>query len=385
MNRKKLIFITSIGMGMFIISSWLVLNYLSAMDRRYTNHLFLKLVDTPVSESSFIEAIKEDQSLHDTETLNKYGYDDTFFKRKYLKMVVLWSTFSIFLFSLLAFVCYTFEKKSRTQILKSIVTQLDCLEQSQPLFRTYHDEGYDLLNDAIQKNLRALNLMKNAAEASQKNMTQNLQDIAHQIKTPLTSMSLMTELLSESNEDTQKEILCRLENQISRLSALTDSLLKLSTLTQPHFNFNKKQTSVQAIFKSVFSSLEYLAQSKSIVFDCRFNLESIIECDLYWTTEGFYNLIKNAIEHSVEGGVIIISHHQNNLYHEFIIDDAGNGFVKEDLPYLFNRFYRGKNAKPDSVGIGLSISKSIFEGQGGQLSAHNYNGHGRFHLKQFIS
>lgn len=385
MNKKKWILITSATIGILILSSGFVLRYLSDMDNRYANHLFMKFSGKQVSESSFFEAIKEGQVLQDSEFLKKYGYDQTFFRRKYLKGFILWCAFLILLLSLFSFIFYAFEKKSRAQILKAIIKQLEDLEHSPPLFHSFHDEGYDLLNDAIQKNIRTLNHMKNDAETSEKNMTRNLQDIAHQIKTPLTSMSLMTELLSETDESSHSEILSRLEKQISRLSTLTDSLLKLSTLDQAHFTFNKKTVPVQDLFKNVFSSLEYLAQPKSIVFDWRFGADSTIECDPYWTAEGFYNLIKNAIEHSVDGGVIVIAHQQNALYHEFIIDDAGNGFIKEEIPYLFKRFYRGKNAKPDSVGIGLSISKSIFEGQGGQLSAVNHKGHGRFHLKQFIS
>lgn len=110
----------------------------------------------------------------------------------------------------------------------------------------------------------------------------------------------------------------------------------------------------------------------------------IIKGDSYWLGEAFLNIIKNCIEHLEDNGEINIFIESNPIFTEAKIEDNGSGFLKEDLPYIFKRFYKGKNANKDSIGIGLSIAKSIIEKHNGEISVENKKeGGARFKIKLY--
>ena len=111
----------------------------------------------------------------------------------------------------------------------------------------------------------------------------------------------------------------------------------------------------------------------------------MIRGDKDWTMEAFCNLMKNCVEHTPEGGTVFCEYSQNPLYTEVRIWDNGNGFAEEDLPYLFQRFYRGKNASGTGIGIGLALSKAIVELQNGTITARNLHGGGACFEIRFYS
>ena len=109
-----------------------------------------------------------------------------------------------------------------------------------------------------------------------------------------------------------------------------------------------------------------------------------INCDFMWEVEAVTNIIKNCVEHSENNSKINISYEQNNVYSSITIQDFAGGIDKKDLPHIFERFYKGKNASKDSVGIGLAISKTIIENDNGSITVETDNVGSKFIIKYFV-
>ncbi len=215
-------------------------------------------------------------------------------------------------------------------------------------------------------------------------LTDAISDISHQLKTPLTSMMVMSDLLraDELSIEKRKEFTRNIRVQLERIEWLVSSLLKLSKIDAGTAFFKKEAVSVN---KLVEKSLEPLL----IPMDIKEQTVNIVgeehvtfQGDFNWTVEAVLNILKNCVEHTNEFGKINISFSENPIFTEIIIADNGKGIGKEDLPYIFKRFYRGKNAGEDSVGIGLAMAHSIITRQNGAIEVKSEVGKGtQFHIK----
>lgn len=215
-------------------------------------------------------------------------------------------------------------------------------------------------------------------------LTNAISDISHQLKTPLTSMTVMADLLSEPELPPEKrtEFTRNIRIQLERIGWLVSSLLKFSKIDAGTVQFKKDSILVRALFQKslepVLIPMDIKQQTVSIKGDDAVSFLG----DLNWTAEAVINILKNCVEHTPEGGEISISFAENALYTEVIIADNGKGIPKEELPYVFQRFYKGKNASEDSVGIGLALSHSIITSQNGDIHVKSGKGTGtQFHIK----
>lgn len=215
-------------------------------------------------------------------------------------------------------------------------------------------------------------------------LTNAISDISHQLKTPLTSMTVMADLLSEPELPPEKrtEFTRNIRIQLERIGWLVSSLLKFSKIDAGTVQFKKDPISVRTLFQKslepVLIPMDIKEQTVSIKGDDTVSFLG----DLNWTAEALINILKNCVEHTPEGGEISISFAENALYTEIIIADNGKGIPKEELPYVFQRFYKGKNASEDSVGIGLALSHSIITSQNGDINIKSEKGIGtEFHIK----
>lgn len=215
-------------------------------------------------------------------------------------------------------------------------------------------------------------------------LTNAISDISHQLKTPLTSMTVMADLLSEPELPPEKrtEFTRNIRIQLERIGWLVSSLLKFSKIDAGTVQFKKDSISVRTLFQKslepVLIPMDIKEQTLSIKGDDAVSFLG----DLNWTAEAVLNILKNCVEHTPEGGEISISFAENALYTEVIIADNGKGIPKEELPYVFQRFYKGKNASEDSVGIGLALSHSIITSQNGDINIKSEKGIGtQFHIK----
>ena len=185
-------------------------------------------------------------------------------------------------------------------------------------------------------------------------------------------------------ENIRRDYLHQIEKQLARLTHLEESLLVLARLDAGTLLLQRKETDVFTILVLAADNLQELLVESAVSIDIPELGEMMITADLDWTMEAFMNLMKNCMEHN-PGGTVHCSYAQNPLYTEILIWDEGEGFAREDIPHLFERFYRGQNAGEGGIGIGLSLSKEIIERQNGTLRAGNRPGGGAFFEIRFYS
>lgn len=198
-------------------------------------------------------------------------------------------------------------------------------------------------------------------------LADSLADISHQLKTPLTSLMVMVDLLKdEKNIDKQKEFISIIEIQISKIKWLVENLLKLSKLDAGTIKFKKEKIDVLSVITKSLSPFLVQMEMKNISLETTINDFSFTG-DLNWTSEAVENIIKNCIEHTDDNGKLNIETGVTNIYSYIKITDNGCGIKKKDLPHIFERFYQGENFSKESVGIGLALAKTIVENQGGSI------------------
>ena len=218
--------------------------------------------------------------------------------------------------------------------------------------------------------------LKTQAELLQKDkmyLADSIADISHQIRTPLTSMNLIvTRLSSKDLERAQrKKMLKELEGLLVHMDWLIQALLKISKLDAGTIQMQENKVLLQELVRLSTESLEIPMELKNqrLLVECQ--PEASFVGDVNWMKEAVMNIVKNCMEHTQAGGEIKILAKENALYTEIVIEDNGPGISPEDLPHLFERFYKGKNSSEKSVGIGLALAKMIIQTQGGVISVEN--------------
>ncbi len=216
-------------------------------------------------------------------------------------------------------------------------------------------------------------------------LTDAISDISHQLKTPLTSMMVMADLLSDDHLPPEKrtEFTHNIVIQLERMEWLVSSLLKMSKMDADTVLFKKQQIIVnQLIQKSLEPVLIPIDIKQQTI---RIQGEDTVTFlgDVNWTAEAIINILKNAVEHTHEGGMIDISFSENALFTEINIKDNGKGIPKEDLPYIFKRFYKGKGENESSIGIGLAMAHMIITKQNGVIVVRSDQGKGTYFQIKF--
>ena len=213
-------------------------------------------------------------------------------------------------------------------------------------------------------------------------LNDTISDISHQLKTPMTSLMLLTDLMyNDLDKEKKIEFLDRTNAQLSRMDWLIKSMLKLSKLEAKVIDFKTDKVNINELIKRSISPLLVPIELRNISLNINGDKEASYIGDIEWSSEALGNIIKNCIEHTKEGGNLNISYEENPIYSEIVIKDNGEGIDKDDIPNIFKRFYKGKNSKSDSVGIGLAMAKSIIESQNGDIYVKSEKNMGtEFHI-----
>ena len=233
-------------------------------------------------------------------------------------------------------------------------------------------------------------MLKEAAENSNKEKLQlknSLSDISHQLKTPLTSILIILDNLIEDpnmDKEIREDFIRDIKMETTNISFFVQTILKLSKLDTNTVDFIEEKTYIKSIINEVIKNLSILCDLRSIKIITTYKKNARITCDFRWQVEAFSNIIKNCIEHSSDNSNILIEVDENNAYSQIVIKDNGTGIDKEDLPHIFERFYKGKNSTNESCGIGLSLAKSIIEKSNGYINVESKVGKGSiFTIKYF--
>ena len=228
-----------------------------------------------------------------------------------------------------------------------------------------------ILQTEIQKMTVRLREHEQQLTAEKQYLADSLADISHQLRTPLTSMHLLATLLSEPEltEEQRSRRLHELHNLLSRIDWLVTALLKLSKLDTGTVRLRQEQLSLDELLRTACKPLQIPAELKEQTLSV--SAEGDFCGDLSWTAEAIGNIVKNCMEHTPSGGEIGVRAQENPLFCEISITDTGSGFAKEDLPHIFERFYKGKNDDTPGFGIGLALARTIITNQNGTIKAEN--------------
>ena len=239
------------------------------------------------------------------------------------------------------------------------------------------DDQYEgelsILSDEISKMIIKLNEQTELLQKDKVRLTNAIADIFHQMRTPLTSINLSLTVLNDEHLSNDKALYYRrdIKKQLEKLQWLIETLLKMSKIDAKTAIFHRQELPVKDILTNAIEpfAIPMELKEQKCVLNCT-NEKMFV--DEQWTMEAFSNLIKNAMEHTPDGGTIQLNVSENPLYTEVIVQDNGEGIPEEDIPYMFERFYKGKNAKPESVGIGLAFARMIITAQNGTINVKNH-------------
>lgn len=248
--------------------------------------------------------------------------------------------------------------------------------------RDNKEGAFSVLKNDIYALVNTKNEQVKNSEAQRDVLADYMADISHQLKTPITSMMIMTDLLEDAAPEKRSEFIHNIRFSLSKMEWLVGALLKMAKIDAHAVSFSKN------LFK-VSELLEAVAPAISILLDINnqsLHLENDTEiyCDKKWTVEALTNIIKNAIEHSPNDSQIVIDSGQNPMYHWISVRDSGAGMNRSSYAALFKRFQYSTNE--NGFGIGMPLALSIVKGQGGDIDI-DFGGQGRgatFIMKFFV-
>lgn len=266
--------------------------------------------------------------------------------------------------------------KARYKSIAQISDQINLvLHNVDHLYISESDEGeLSILQNEITKMMLRIREQNDALEKRKEHLADSLADIAHQLRTPLTSVNLILSLLENDPDKNERKALIRETKELfEQMDWLLTSLLKLSRLDAGIVVFKGEEIDVNTLISAAIHPFLIPLELHNIALQIDVPKGIILQGDSGWLSEAIQNILKNCMESAGDNGKIVIACTDNPLFTEIAIHDSGAGFEKEDLPCLFDRFYRGKNAGATGYGIGLALCKMIITRQGGMITAKNHS------------
>ena len=250
--------------------------------------------------------------------------------------------------------------------------------------KSYETGELSILASEIQKMTIRLREQNAAITGEKQVMKEAMEDISHQLRTPLTSMMLILEMLRDPDLSRYEQIkyIQELNELLTRMKWLIETLLNISRLDAGAVMFRTEKIDCRNLIKDALEPISVRLELKEIEATVTITGEPVIYGDLQYCTEALMNLLKNCMEHTPAGGRIEIAAKENMLYSSITIRDSGNGIAEKDLPHIFDRFYSSAERTKNGYGIGLAFAKKIITMHGGSLKAYNHiNGGAVFEIR----
>lgn len=324
-----------------------------------------------IEESDIIEIINNEEDSEDI--LSNYGIDSITKNDKVNNKIRIISLIIIITFDSLIILIFYLYDKNKSKKIKEITKMISKINNRQfdIDINDFNEGELSILKNEISKTTIMLRQVADNSINDKLNLKDSLGDISHQLKTPLTSITIMIDNILDNpdmDEKTRKRFLINIKREILNINFLVMSLLKLSKFDANVVKFNKESVYLKDIIIESIKNVSMIKELKNITIKVSGDDNIKLLCDFKWQVESITNILKNSIEHTKEYGTVEVNYSENKLYTRILIKDNGKGIDNDDLPHIFDRFYKGKNGSNDSFGIGLSLSKTIIEKEGGSIT-----------------
>lgn len=327
-----------------------------------------------ITNDEIIKIVKTDNNKN--EIFSLYGYDlnkesiieennKSFSKYFNLELIIIVLSF---LLIIILYLIYNYKKDKEIENIMSLINQINNRDFNLKL-DDIKESKISSLKDEIYK---MMIMLKSSADNSLKDkviLKKYLEDISHQLRTPLTTILINMDNLSNSSLDKhQKELLVRkIKREIIGMKNLIESILKLSKFDVNVIKLEKRNMNLNDLINESIENVIVLSDLKNVKINVIGNENINIIGDFNWEKEAITNIIKNAVEHSFENETVNIKYEDAKTYVKLEIENIGEGMSKDDIKHIFERFYKGKNSKSDSFGIGLALAKEIVERDNGKI------------------
>lgn len=342
-----------------------------------------------VTEEELIEILNSNKKKN-MNFLRKYGIDENDVlistnEKSYAVFIIINEMIIIFLGITLIIINLKYETKKERDIkeIENYIEEINNGNYKLNIDNNTEDELSILKND-VYKIMINLKETRDISINDKNKIKEMVEDISHQIKTPLTSIMINIDNLEEYDNlsDNEKNKIIRdIRKEVERINSLVKSLLTLARLDTNSIEFNNKETFLKKIIDESIDKVKLLAELKNIEIKKEVDKNIKLIADFNWQVEAISNILKNAVEHSKEKVEIKVEN--NKIYTEIKIINDGDIINKKDLKHIFERFYKGENSKPDSIGIGLALSKQLIEAGNGKISVESENNMTIFTIKYF--
>ena len=345
-----------------------------------SKNALIKILNSSKQDNSFIE----EYGISKNESIIKDN-------DKLLKKYLIVNSVLILFFSILITLIFLKYNKRKDHELNNITKYIE--EINHKNYKLDIDENSEdelsILKNEIYKTTVMLNEQAENSLKDKINIKKYLQDISHQLKTPLTSINILLDnLIDNPNmpKDTRDDFIMEIKREITNINFLVQNILRLSKFEANTIDFIEKETSIKEIINTSVKNVSNICDLKNIEIIINNKCKNKITCDFKWQVEALTNILKNAVGYSPNNSNVLVECSDNNLYSEIRIKDFGKGMSKEEQKNIFKRFYKGKNSSKDSIGIGLSLAKTIIEKDNGRVVVESKEEMGTiFIIKYFYS
>ncbi len=394
---KRYIFISLIISIIFIVLNILINIYEYKIYRNNINNnleSIISLIETKyplITKNEIMEILNSKNNT--TNIFKEYGIDidNTSIileNDKYYNTFIIFNTLYIFIIIIVLLIIFLIYIKNKDKDIKDITKYIEEINKGNYGLKinSISEDELSILKNEIYKTTIKLKEAYINTNNDKLSIKKSLEDISHQLKTPLTSILIMLDnLIDDLNMDitTRQDFITDIKRQVVNINFLVQNLLKLSKFDSNTIHFIKENNKLSNILKEAIKNVSTLCDLKDIKIIINGDDESTIYSDFKWEVEALTNILKNSIEHTKENKKIWISYRMNHVYSMVTIKDEGIGIDKEDMKHIFERFYKGKNSSPDSIGIGLSLAKAIINEDNGIISVESNSNGTTFIIKYY--
>lgn len=365
-----------------------------------TNEKISEIIEYIIKENPAIDTKNIIQILNSNEykdgekEFKKYGINieevnSIIAVQKQMKTNIILNISLIVLFSVLYMAIIFIYLKQRDKKINQITQYINEIK-NRKYDLNINENSEDELSNLKNELYKITIMLKEESEISRQdkeNIKMSVEDISHQLKTPLTSIMIMLDNLKDNqnmDEDTKQKFIFEISKQVDWINWLVISILKLSRLEADVVKFSNNKINVKKFIDEIIGNLEIPIEIKNQKISIEGDEDASFIGDYKWQQEAITNIIKNAIEHNKENGKITIKYEENVLFTKITIIDEGQGIAKEDLKHIFERFYKAQNSSDNSVGIGLSLAKNIIEKNNGMINCKSEIGNGTEFIVKYM-